>query len=185
MTDPRPTESLRAEHRQLLPNLIAMEDASRDLGRWERDVVRSILDDIVTFLRNHLLVHAAAEEAVLYPAIEVAMGAPGATATMTADHAEISSRVDRLASTVTAVDAAWPDRDLAGDLSRQLAALAALVHLHFRKEEDVLLAALDEAVSSAAVEELAARMHDHATGQHAHEGPASSAAAAGCGAADR
>jgi iron-sulfur cluster repair protein YtfE (RIC family) len=95
------------------------------------------------FLRDHLVPHATAEEQVLYPAVERAMGAPGATATMAADHAEIVNRIDRLAADVATIEQRWPDAALGASLGRQLIGLSAILQLHFRKEEEVLLPVLD------------------------------------------
>ena len=90
MTDATlPTEPLRAEHRGLLPHLQGLETLTDEVDRWDADEAAHVLGDIVGFLRGHLVPHARAEEQVLYPAVEEAMAAPGATATMRADHAEI------------------------------------------------------------------------------------------------
>ena len=90
----------------------------------------------------------SAEEAVLYPAVEAAMAAPGATATMRADHAEIVARIGRLADTATSIDRRWSDTELARDLGHQLVGLAAILNLHLRKEEEVLLPHLDASLSA-------------------------------------
>ncbi len=65
-----------------------------------------------------------------------------ATATMRADHTEIMSRIDRLADTAATVSTQWADR-LARDLTPQLVWLSAVLLLHVRKEEEVLLPVLD------------------------------------------
>jgi iron-sulfur cluster repair protein YtfE (RIC family) len=158
-----PTEPLRAEHRDLLPHLHALDTAATDVDRWDREQTIGHLGDIVEFLRDHLVPHAAAEEQVLYPAVEDAMAAPGATATMRADHSEIVARINHLADTVPIVEARWPDADLARDLAHQLVGLSAILILHFRKEEDVLLPVLDTALRPEQATALLARM-----GQVAH-----------------
>lgn len=104
-----------------------------------------------------------AEEEVLYPAVEQAMAAPGATATMRADHAEIVSRIDRVADTATTVATHCPDDTLARDLTHQLVGLSAILLLHFRKEEEVLLPVLDSTLGPEDAAALFARM-----GQEAH-----------------
>jgi hemerythrin-like domain-containing protein len=159
MTDqPLPTEPLRAEHRDLAPHLKRLDTAASDVERWDRDEALHVLGQIVEFLRSHLVPHASAEEHVLYPAVEDAMAAPGATATMRADHTEIVARIDRLAATVDTVQLRWPDADLARDLAHQLVGLAAILQLHFAKEEDVLLPFLDDTLSPEHAAELFARM---------------------------
>lgn len=159
-SQPLPTEPLRAEHRELLPHLRTLDTAVDGLDRWTREEAVASLSDIVQFLRSHLVPHADAEERVLYPAVEKAMAAPGATATMKADHAAIVVRIDRLATTVEAVRQRWPDVSLARDLARQLIGLGAILQLHFSKEEDVLLPVLDANLDAAAAAELFARMDE-------------------------
>jgi len=61
---------------------------------------------------------------------------------MTLDHVEIGVRTDRLAASVETAIEDW-DTDVAADLSRQLASLAAIVVLLFEKEEEALLPLLD------------------------------------------
>src|SRR5690606_4545988 len=108
----------------------ALDTAANDTAGWGRAAAVASLADIVGFLRGHLVPHAAAEEAVLYPAVEDAMGAPGATATMRADHVEIVARIDRLAASAAAVEQRWPDADLARDVAHQLIGLSAILQLH-------------------------------------------------------
>ena len=164
MSDQRPTEPLRAEHRELLPHLLALDTAAIDIAGWGSDAAVATLAGIVGFLRGHLVPHAAAEEAVLYPAVEDAMGAPGATATMRADHVEIVARIDRLAEAAAAVEQRWPDAELARDVAHQLVGLSAILQLHFRKEEEVLLPVLDANLDTDAAAALFARM-----GEVAHQ----------------
>jgi iron-sulfur cluster repair protein YtfE (RIC family) len=121
-----------------------------------------VLGDVVEFLRGHLVPHATAEEHVLYPAVEEAMAAPGATATMRADHVEIVARIDRLAATARAVQERWPDPQLARDLAHQLVGLAAILQLHFSKEEDILLPVLDATLDPERASELFVRMAEAA-----------------------
>jgi hemerythrin-like domain-containing protein len=157
-TEPLPTEPLRAEHRDLLPHLRALDTAADDVDRWDRDEAVHVLGEVVGFLRGHLVPHATAEEHVLYPAVEDAMAAPGATATMRADHTEIVARIDRLAGTVATVEERWPDADLARDVVHQLVGLSAILQLHFDKEEEILLPVLDARLGVDEAAELFGRM---------------------------
>ena len=157
-----PTEPLRAEHRDLLPHLQGLATVADEVDRWDADEAAQVLGRIVGFLRGHLIPHARAEEQVLYPAIEEAMDAFGATATMCADHAEIVSRIDRLADTAATVATQWPDRAVARDLIHQLIGLSAIVLLHFRKEEEVLLPVLDNTLGPDDAAALFARMGEEA-----------------------
>ena len=162
MTD-LPTEPIREEHRELVTHLRHIEAAADGVSDWDADGAARRLPPIVAFLRDQLLLHAEQEEAVLYPEIDRITGGP-TTATLTLDHVEIGARTDRLADSVETAIEEW-GTGLAADLSRQLAALAAIVILHFEKEEEALLPLLDEALTNEAAAELFARMGH---GEHAH-----------------
>jgi iron-sulfur cluster repair protein YtfE (RIC family) len=161
-----PTDPIRHEHMALIPHLQELERAAADVREWRKQAASDRLEHIIDFLSDHLLPHAAAEEEVLYPAIDEAMGAPGATATMKVDHEEIAARVTTLRATVGAALDTWPDPEQVGQLSRQLSALAAIILLHFRKEEEVLLPVLDAALTveeaRALFEGMDIRHHQHA-----------------------
>jgi iron-sulfur cluster repair protein YtfE (RIC family) len=61
----------------------------------------------------------------------------------------------------------WDNREMVATVSRQLAAISAIVELHFRKEEEVLLPILDEGLS---VEEGHALFETaHGDGGHSHD----------------
>jgi hemerythrin-like domain-containing protein len=153
-----PTEPLRAEHRELLPHLQALDAAADEAHEWDLEQARHVLGGIVEFLRGHLVPHAHAEERVLYPAVEEAMGAPGATATMRADHSEIVARIDRLAATVNALGPGWSEAESARSVAHELVGLSAILQLHFAKEEEVLLPVLDRTLDGSQASELFARM---------------------------
>lgn len=164
-TQALPTEPLRAEHRELLPHLQALDHAADEAYRWDLDEARHVLGGIVEFLRGHLVPHAHAEEQVLYPAIEDAMTAPGATATMRADHSEIVARIERLAATVEALGPdSVDDPARARDMAHQLVGLSAILRLHFAKEEEVLLPVLDRTLDAEHAADLFSRMSHDARG---------------------
>lgn len=162
------TQPLRDEHADLLPHLLELDAVAARLGDWQPDTARR-LDGIIEFLRGHLVPHARAEEAALYPRVEQVMTAPGATDTMKADHHEIVRRIDDLGVLVTAIDAGPPSPDQTEQLKAQLYGLAAILMLHFHKEEAVLLPVLDAHLSAAEADALFADMGAVA---HPHRGDA-------------
>ena len=162
------TQPLRDEHADLLPHLLELDTVAAVLGEWQADTAAR-LDGIVEFLRGHLVPHAQAEEAALYPRVEQVMGAPGATDTMKADHVEINRRIDGLAVLVAAIDAGPASSEQTEQLKAQLYGLAAILVLHFHKEEDVLLPLLDAHLSAADADALFADMVAVA---HPHSGDA-------------
>jgi iron-sulfur cluster repair protein YtfE (RIC family) len=153
----RRTEPLRDEHATLLPHIAELDAVAAGLDHWQADTAAR-LDSIVEFLRGHLVPHAQAEEAVLYPAVERVMGAPGATDTMKADHDEIVARIDRLAGATATVGTAPASPEQAEQLRAQLYGLSAILHLHFRKEEEVLLPVLDTHMSADDAHQMFAEM---------------------------
>lgn len=158
------TQPLRDEHADLFPHLAELDAVAAGLAEWQADTPAR-LDNIVEFLRNHLIPHARAEEAALYPRVEQAMNAPGATDTMKADHVEIVRRIEALAALAAAVDAGPASPAQAEQLRAQLYGLGAILALHFRKEEDVLLPVLDAKLSA---EEAKAMFADMTAVAHPH-----------------
>jgi iron-sulfur cluster repair protein YtfE (RIC family) len=139
----RLTQPLRDEHAELRPEVEALARLGDAAGEVPSDELARRLTATSAFLRDHLLVHARAEEAVLYPAVEEAMGRPGVTATMIRDHAEIVQLIRELGE----IDAAgraghWSGEDLRR-LRRVLYGLYAILVLHFAKEEEIYLPLLD------------------------------------------
>jgi len=158
----RPTEPIRAEHRDLAPHLQELDRVADELAEWSHETAAKRLHEILDFLEGHLLPHAAAEEEGLYPAIDRAMGVTNGTATMRVDHEDISARVRQLRVSVVEGLDVWPTGEHSAAIARQLSALSAIIMLHFRKEEEVLLPILDSAMSSEEVEALLAGMgHGH------------------------
>lgn len=149
----RVTEPLRSEHQDLWPHLAALGGVATELDDWSEHTAGR-LAEVVAFLRSHLIPHATAEEAVLYPKVEALLGAPGATATMAADHVEIVSRIDELDRLVAAVGPERPDAETVERLRRRLYGLDAILALHFAKEEDVLLPVLDERLTAEEAQDM-------------------------------
>jgi iron-sulfur cluster repair protein YtfE (RIC family) len=137
------TQPLREEHKELLPHIEAIRQVADAIGEAPLSELRPQIDNVYDFLTQHLLPHAQAEEAVLYPAVGKVMGAPEATGTMSRDHVEVGRLIDELGlirsntsgSTLTALQIK--------DLRRVLYGLYTLVKVHFAKEEEVYLPILD------------------------------------------
>lgn len=148
MSSDRPTQPIREEHEQLAPHIEALrhlgDSAIASEGPLDTDLQRS-----VDFLQRHLLIHAGAEDRVLYPQVAELLGAPRATATMSRDHLEVERLTAELAGT--------PPTDRS-TIARLAYGLYALVSLHFAKEEEVYLELMDAAMSAAAIADLYERM---------------------------
>ena len=137
------TQPLRDEHAELRPRIEALRAAADSVGVAPAAEVAEAVARCHEFLADHLLAHAHAEEASLYPAVEEAMGCPGATQTMKLDHAEIGRLVEMLGGLRGRLQAGPLNRGGELELRRVLYGLYALVMLHLQKEEDAYLPVLD------------------------------------------
>lgn len=159
-----PMEPLRAEHRELLPSIESLGAVAQSALDADPSVLATEVESALEFLREHLLIHALAEEDVLYPAVERVMGAPGATATMTREHQEVARLIEELAAEHELIR---PELTRADRLRLvwKLHALHTLVGLHFAKEEEIYLPLLDAAFSvqegHALIEEMEAAAGRH------------------------
>jgi iron-sulfur cluster repair protein YtfE (RIC family) len=147
-------EALRAEHRDLIPELDALRVLGAKLDPSQPETTDRLLAEVISTLRNDLLPHTRSEEAVLYPAVEQAMGAPGAMTTMVADHREIARRVEALATSAAAIENKPRSTRQLEDLRAQVLTLWAILLQHLANEEDILWPLLDSHLS---VEEARAR----------------------------
>jgi|SRR5215207_2715177 len=165
------TDPLRAEHAELLPRLDSLTAAAISV-EGSGSEAPAALDTALTFLRDALIPHAWAEDAVLYPMVEQVMHAPGATATMSRDHAEVVRLTAELQRSRDSMPDAI-DADQRRDLQRMLYGLYAIIQLHFAKEEELYLPLLDAGLGSAEAAEMFRAMHEstHA-GDSAHHEPA-------------
>ena len=155
----RLTEPLRDEHRELRPTVDEILTVADLLGDAEHDLPSERITAVSAFLHQHLLRHAAAEEAALYPIVGWALGGPQATATMSRDHVEIARLSDELEVLASDARAGRPD---VRALRQVLYGLHAIVALHFAKEEEVYLPLLDERLTPETAGRLFAEMEEAA-----------------------
>jgi iron-sulfur cluster repair protein YtfE (RIC family) len=132
--------------------------------------VLAALDTALAFLRESLIPHAQAEDAVLYPRVEQVMQAPRATATMSRDHAEVVRLTADLERVGDSLQGA-PDPERHRELQRILYGLYGIIRLHFAKEEELYLPLLDAGLGSAEAAEMFRAMHEsaHRSGSADHE----------------
>ncbi len=153
-----PTQPLRDEHQELLPEVERLRLVAEQVGREPVSVVRRGVDQVYEFLAFHLKPHAQAEEAALYPTVQKVLGSPEATRTMARDHVEIGRYIEELAIVKDGLsNAPLSEREAAG-LRRILFGLYALVKVHFAKEEEVYLPLLDERLAPEEAREMFSAM---------------------------
>jgi iron-sulfur cluster repair protein YtfE (RIC family) len=148
------TEPLRQEHRALLPHIDQILATADAIGAVPIARSRRAVGAVHAFLVEHLLPHARAEDAVLYPLVGKLMGAPEATATMRRDHVEVGRLTDELGRLLARLDAGVDSAEVERNLRRVLYGLHAVVTLHFAKEEEVYLPLLDARLSADEADDL-------------------------------
>jgi hemerythrin-like domain-containing protein len=161
------TEPLREEHRHLLPHVEALAEAGDAVGAGPADAARALVDEAYGFLAGHLIPHAAAEDEVLYPEVDLLLGVSGstrATDTMRRDHVEVVQLTRRLGALRERLAAGPLETAEERELRRILYGLYALVVLHFAKEEEVYLPLLDRELTERQAQELFERMERTAAG---------------------
>jgi len=144
------------EHATIRTHLSHLRDLARDLPTGDEISARQRVGAVLDFLSGGLLPHAAAEEAVLYPAIDGLVGT-GATKTMTLDHEAISSLVTELDTAVRGHLGA----EQRAEAQRLLLVLEGLVCTHLWKEDVAyvpLLGQLDPAAYAALHASIAAHI---------------------------
>ncbi len=137
------TQPLREEHKELLPHIEAIRQTADAIGGAALTELRPQLEGVYDFLSQHLLPHAQAEEAALYPVVGKVMGAPEATGTMSRDHVEVGRLIEELGMLRSNISGSTLTAAQIKDLRRVLYGLYTLVKVHFAKEEEVYLPILD------------------------------------------
>jgi iron-sulfur cluster repair protein YtfE (RIC family) len=143
------TQPLREEHKELIPHIEKILKVADSIPDAPLEQIRDGINEVYEFLAYHLIPHAQAEEAALYPAVQKALGSVESTRTMSRDHVEVVGYTEELGRL---------EQDLSPRsfkaLQRVLYGVHALVKVHFAKEEEVYLPILEERLT----EEEAAKM---------------------------
>ncbi len=161
---------LRDEHRGLRPEIDALRTTGDEVGAVDAETLRASVAARLTFLRDHLRPHAMAEDEALYPVVARLLGGPDATASMRRDHVEVLRLTDELGQLHDRITDTAVDQQLAQELRRVLYGLYAVVSLHFAKEEEVYVPALEAGLSPAEADAMFHEMHvahHRAAGGHA------------------
>ena len=158
MTDQRPTEAFRAEHREIQEHLRHVHEWVGALPAQPPDEQRTTAEKVVSFFEKHIKPHAEWEERFLYPVVDsLAGGGPNAfTSTMRYEHGVVGRWIAELRA-----ETAAPKID-AAKFARRTDNLLGLLWAHFEEEEEVLLPFIDEGMSKERFErELGEGAHAH------------------------
>jgi iron-sulfur cluster repair protein YtfE (RIC family) len=162
------TQPLRDEHKELLPHIESLKLAGMAVHGTLSQASLDLIDEAYAFLATHLLPHAHAEEAALYPVVQKVMGSPLGTATMSRDHMEVEALTRELALLRSQVSATEIGVKQANELKRVLYGLYTLVKVHFAKEEEVYLPLLDASLTPEGAREMFEAMEAAAGEAKAH-----------------
>ena len=139
-------QPLRNEHHHLRPRLAVLRLAAEATDGPSRALLPDLLAQAIAFLTDEVLVHATAEEDVVYPAVERVLGRR-ATLTMSLDHLEIRRLADELVSLAATVDTEHLCPHDARELRRVLYGAYELIRLHLHKEDAAYLPILEAQLS--------------------------------------
>ena len=125
---------LRAEHDAVLPVIEQIRSVADELSTRGCDLApaHTLLDR----LEGELLPHERADEELLVPLVDRALGGTDATAAMSRTHAEIEHQVGRLRRLLTDLDNETVQTEDVVELRRLLYGLYAVLRLHNAQEEE-------------------------------------------------
>lgn len=155
------TEPLRAEHRELLPHIDALRQAGDAVGVQSPQQQQEKVHASYTFLTEHLIPHAVAEDKVLYAEVDRLIGKSGntgATDTMRRDHTEVGTLTGQLGELAEQMHNGSLSGTQQQELRRVLYSLHGIVKLHFAKEEEVYLPLLDRELTAGEAQRMFERM---------------------------
>ncbi|NMM34357.1 MAG: heavy metal translocating P-type ATPase [Phycicoccus sp.] len=125
---------LRAEHDSVLPLIEKSRPGAAGLSNSDSELiaVHTLLDR----LERELLPHERADEALLVPLVDRALGGTDATAAMSRTHAEIEHQVSRLRRLLMGLEIETVQPEDVVELRRLLYGLYAVLRLHNAQEEE-------------------------------------------------
>lgn len=132
-TAPDPADLIRAEHGHLLDGIAELARLAQEAALMDPAELAAGVRSVVSFMQEDLLPHASTEERLVYPAVDLLLRAHGGgTVTMSLDH----RRIEELATGLQSVSTSHSDQLDRAAAQRTLAALSAVLSLHFDKEEE-------------------------------------------------
>lgn len=156
-------QGMRNDHGRVLVRLAILESAVKDLTRgvgpeWPGSEVHEVL----AMLARQFQTHMAAEDEVLYPALAEALPqARPSLEPLRADHRTLRMMLSDLEESLRA-----PAHEARNEqIGVQLRDLVDLLRIHIRKEEAIVFALAERALTQKEVQSLAALMDRGASGQ--------------------
>ncbi|MGE5175273.1 MAG: hemerythrin domain-containing protein [Hyphomicrobiales bacterium] len=148
-------EEMKQDHRRVRAEVAKLAALFRP-GGSPRPGSDAKVASLVAMLREEFRTHMAAEDDVLYPAVEAAVPAARATlAPLYGEHEELRLMLDRIAETLA--EEPGPDRD--EQLGVQIGDLGELLRIHVRKEESLVLSVTARLLGPVELEAIVERLH--------------------------
>ena len=130
-------------HRALRPDVELLRHAAERVGDTGADGMDAVLA-AYRLLIDEICPHEDAEDRLLYPAIDRALGGSDPTGTMSRAHAEIARMTTQIGLIIAQVGAGEPTPTDVHELQRLLYGLYALLELHFAQEDESFLSLADD-----------------------------------------
>ena len=125
---------LRAEHDAVLPLIEQIRSLADSLPAQSCDLAQ--VWALLNRLESELIPHERAEEALLVPLVDRALGGKDATAALSRTHAEIEHQVSRLRRLLAGIENGGVQPEDVVELRRLLYGLYAVLRLHNAQEEE-------------------------------------------------
>lgn len=137
------SQPLHDEHGELKSRIEILRTVADAIGSAPIEFVREGVGEAYTFLMQHLIPHAQAEEQVVYPTVGKLLRALEATDTMSRDHLEVIRLSEELETLRLHLFYAPVSESDEKALRRVLYGLYAIIKLHLAKEEEIYLPLLE------------------------------------------
>jgi hypothetical protein len=145
---PRASESFRAEHAQILVRVDETEAHAVALTSSAVSDIEERVHAVVHFFRDELMPHARAEEHVLYAVADRIVGAPPPyrwTDSLRHEHTVVHAAIEEMTAIARGADRS---PETLATLSRLALRTLGLLRGHFGAEEEVVLDAIDRAMTA-------------------------------------
>lgn len=127
------------EHRAIRADADQLRAAADTLGELDAEASLAAVTRAHKMLVEQVIPHEEAEDEVLYPAIDRAIGGANPTGPMSREHAEIAHQVRRLGQLLDEIGSDGLDQEDVIELRRLLYGLAAVLALHTAQEDESYL----------------------------------------------
>ncbi len=138
------TQRFQTEHLAIRKDLDRLMSVADALATMERATVMNEVRGVQKFLVEEVEPHEEAEQDILYPALERALGGREPTAPMSRAHVEISHQIRRLGQLIDDIGVDGPDDEDIEEIRRLLYGLHAILRLHTLQEDESYLSLGDE-----------------------------------------